>query len=128
MNPFTAIPAHVRRWLYLTWGTAGLAVGSVTAYIAATPADESLPWLGGVAAALVVVGTGLGFTAAANTVESTAVKDDESPTGEVAGEASTLPTGTPVETIPGTVMADPLDAPSQDYDGFGAPTGHSDRV
>ncbi len=113
MNPFTAIPAHVRRWLYLAWGVAGLTVGSVTAYTAATPADESLPWLGGVGAALVVIGTGLGFTAAANTVESTAVKDPESPTGEVAGEASDLPTGTPTEP---TTAAEPTGDVEYVYD------------
>ncbi|MEO5745790.1 MAG: hypothetical protein ABIQ53_14535 [Terracoccus sp.] len=99
MNPLTALPATARRWLYLVYAV----VGPVLVWTASrgwTGESEYGLWVG--------LGTALGLVAASNTTNPTAVKDDESPTGEVAGEASTLPAGTPVET-------------TQKYDGFGAP-------
>jgi hypothetical protein len=66
MNPFTAIPATVRKWLYLVYGIAGLTLGSVTAYV--TAVGQPIPdVVTGVSAVLVVVGAGFGFTAASNT-------------------------------------------------------------
>lgn len=68
MNPFTTIPADVRKWLYLAYGTAGLVFASIVTY--ATAVGESIPdWVTGASAVLVVVGTALGFTAASNISE-----------------------------------------------------------
>lgn len=65
MNPLTEIPANVRRWLYLAYSLAGIALGAVTAYFGAV-GDVAPEWVAGVAAVLAVVGTGLGLTAASN--------------------------------------------------------------
>lgn len=61
-----------------------------------------------------------------------ALADPDSPSGSVAGPASPLPDETPVDVVPVDphiavqdsdrgLPSDPLDAPSQDYDGYGAP-------
>ena len=99
MNPFVAIPANVRKWLYLAYGTVSLALAAVTTYNAALRQD-SPDWITGAAAVLVVIGTALGFTAASNITPATAVLDAKSPTGESAGSESDLPTGTPVDVTP----------------------------
>ena len=65
MNPFQAIPASVRKWLYLTYGVAGLVPTSVATYQIAV-GGEIPPWCVGLAAVLGVLGPALGFTAGAN--------------------------------------------------------------
>ena len=54
MNPFQSIPDNVRRRLYLTYGVAGLTLGSVTAYTTAVGTDTPR-WVGGASAVLVVI-------------------------------------------------------------------------
>ena len=122
MNPFQAIPAAVRKWLYLAYGLAGVVLGSISAYALAV--DVPAPsWVKGANAVLLIVGTALGFTAAANTVPVVAATSEKSPTGEAAGADSTLATGTPTVTLP----ADPSkwgDSASPDD----APEGYSQGV
>jgi hypothetical protein len=103
MNPLTILPANVRRVVYVVYA----ALGPVLTWTQAkgwTGEAEITLWVG--------LGTALGLVAAANTVNPTAVEDHDSPTGEVAGEASDIPTGTPVETTP-------LDDPSKPFTGWG---------
>lgn len=65
MNPFQAIPATVRKWLYLAYGVAGLVPTSTAAYYVAV--GESVPrWTVGVAAALGALVPLFGATAGAN--------------------------------------------------------------
>jgi hypothetical protein len=95
MNPFTLIPANVRRIVYIVYGTVTLALTMIGAGYAS--AGQTVPTvLTAAGAALVPLGAALAAVAASNTNASTAVVDDDSPTGEVAGEASDIPTGTPV--------------------------------
>ena len=75
MNPFQSIPDSVRRRLYLTYGVAGLTLGSVTAYTTAVGTDTPR-WVGGASAVLVVIGTALGFTAASNVTPQVTVAAD----------------------------------------------------
>ena len=69
MNPFQAIPATVRKWLYLAFGVAGLVPTSVSTYAVATGGDIPT-WCIGVAAVLGVLAPALGFTAGANVTPS----------------------------------------------------------
>lgn len=50
----------------------------------------------------------LGFLALTRTADPVAVDDDDSPTGESAGEASGLPEGTPTETQPVEAEVSPV--------------------
>ncbi len=68
-NPFQIIPAKVRVWLYLAYGTAGLAVSSVATYAIAV-GDTVPKWAIGAAAVLTPIGTALGFVAASNTTQA----------------------------------------------------------
>ena len=90
-NPLTVLPAAARRWLYLAYAV----LGPVLVWTQAkgwTGDSEYALWIG--------LGTALGLLAAANTTSPVAVVDVESPSGEVAGEASDLPKGTPTVTSP----------------------------
>lgn len=116
MNPFTLIPAGVRRIIYIAYGSATLALTMATAGYASV--DQAVPsWLNAAGAALVPLGAALAAVAASNTNASVSIKDEDSFSGEVAAPDSGLPTGAPTKTV----LADPLDAPAQGYDGHGAP-------
>jgi ABC-type multidrug transport system permease subunit len=66
MNPLQQIPPTVRKWLYLAYACAGLAVSSVVVYCGATNLDVPT-WAFGVSAVLVgPVAGAFGFTAASN--------------------------------------------------------------
>ena len=87
MNPLTILPAPARRVAYLVYAALGPILSWTQAKGWTGDAEFNL-WVG--------LGTAFGLVAAANVTSPTAVVDDDSPTGEVAGEASDLPTGTPV--------------------------------
>jgi hypothetical protein len=117
MNPLTVLPAAARRWLYLVYAV----LGPVLLWTRAngwTGANELELWAG--------LGTALGLVAAANTTDPTAVHDDKSPTGDVAGEASALPAGTPVEV---TRADGGEEAPEDDdFDRSKPLTGYGDGI
>lgn len=111
------------------WATAGgfalggAALSVLTSVASAGIGDTSGPSLGG--------GEVLSSKAIPAEVVD-AIADPDSPSGSVAGPASSLPDETPVDVVPVDphiavqdsdrgLPSDPLDAPSQDYDGYGAP-------
>ena len=64
-NPFTAVPASVRKWLYLAYGVATLVVSSVAAYSGAL-AQPVPSWAVGLGGALVPVGVAFAAMAGSN--------------------------------------------------------------
>lgn len=60
------MPAHVRRVLYVTFAVVGLALGATQVGYGAAEAGQPT-WLTVALAVYAFVGTGLGFTASANT-------------------------------------------------------------
>ena len=98
-NPFTQIPASVRKWLYLAYGVVGLVLGALQVAdvenVAGLSTDKALQ-------VLAYVGLALGFTAASNisTIPDEKVQsytEKGTTTGVVAGPAAELPTGEPVQ-------------------------------
>lgn len=107
MNPFTSIPDNARRVIYLAWGLAGLVLGMVATYCTATGAG--IPsWVIGASAALGVLSSALGFTAASNVSPQV-----------TSGEAVTIttePTIIPGTTLPETISSSDLKADATYYD------------
>ena len=64
-NPFSVIPAKVRKWLYLVYGTASLVVSGVAAYSGALQQDVPA-WAIGVGGALVPIGAAFAALAGSN--------------------------------------------------------------
>ena len=107
MNPFTSIPDNARRVIYLAWGLAGLVLGMVATYCTATGAG--IPsWVIGASAALGVLSSALGFTAASNV--SIAASSGEAVT------ITTEPTIIPGTTLPETIYSSDLKADATYYD------------
>lgn len=79
MNPLQAIPPKIRLWLYVAYGLAGLAVGSVATYCAAT--DQGVPtWVAGVSAVLVgPLAAAFGGIAASNLPSYQDVREGDAP-------------------------------------------------
>lgn len=66
MNPFTALPALYRQWLYFAYGFVALVFGAVSAYYYVTP-DAALPeWLAGVGRVLAYLAIPFGALAGSN--------------------------------------------------------------
>lgn len=66
-NPFTQIPATVRKWIYLAYGIVGLFLGGCQVIDVSTLGD--FPVIKALAL-LAYVGTALGFTAASNVTQT----------------------------------------------------------
>ena len=111
MNPFTSIPDNAHRIIYLAWGLAGLVLGMVATYCTATGAG--IPsWVIGASAALGVLSSALGFTAASNVSPQVTIAASS-------GEAVTVttePTIIPGTTLPETIYSSDLKADATYYD------------
>lgn len=70
MNPLTALPVTVRKWIYVFYATFGIAFGAAQVGFATAGQDQPL-WLLVAFSVFGYLGTALGLVAAANLSETT---------------------------------------------------------
>lgn len=76
MNPLTALPTKVRKWIYVYYSTLGIAFGAVqVGYATADAAQPS--WLLVAFGVFAYLGTALGLVAAANTAPVSRAQAEE---------------------------------------------------